>query len=83
VLAAAISTDWSYGRLYHLPPADAMIDVTQLKCSFCRFAENFGLNMLNSSLISSAFSHIAFLSRLLAGRHSAARPQDSYNLKSC
>ena len=30
VLAAAISIDWCYGRLCHLPPADAMIDITQV-----------------------------------------------------
>jgi len=57
--------------------------LTSLKWSFCWFAENFGLNMLNSSLISSAFSHIAFLSRLLAGWHPVARPQGSYNLNGC
>jgi len=42
-----------------------------------------GLNMLNSSSISSAVSHIAFLLRLLAGRYPAARPQDSNNLNGC
>ena len=30
VLAAAISIDRCYGRLCHLPPADAMIDITQV-----------------------------------------------------
>jgi len=39
VLAAAISTNRSYHQaICHLPPADAMTDVTK-----CRFAENFGL----------------------------------------
>jgi len=30
VLAAAISIDRCYGRLYHLPPADAMTNITQV-----------------------------------------------------
>ena len=37
VLATAISTDRSYSQLYHLPLADAMIDVTQvILLSVCR-----------------------------------------------
>jgi len=69
-------------RLYGvcLPP---MQRLTSLKWSFYRFAESCGLNTLNSSSISSAFSRIAFLSRLLAGRHPASTSQDSYNLNGC
>jgi len=79
-LAAAISTDQSSGPTMSFA-SRRRDDVKQVV--FCRFTENFGLNMLNTSSIFSVFSHIAFLSRLLAGRHAVARLQDSCNLNGC
>ena len=83
-LAAAISIDWSYGRLCHLPPANAMSDIPQVILLLVRQElRSEYADSLNFSSISSAFSHIAFVSRLRAGRQPAARPQDSYILNGC
>jgi len=84
VLAAAISIDRCYCRLCHLPPADAMIDITQgVLLSVRQELRSQYADSLNFYSISSVFSHIAFLSRLRAGRQPAARPQDSYILNGC
>jgi len=84
VLAAAISIDRCYCRLCHLPPADAMIDITQVVLlSVRQELRSEYADSLNFSSISSAFCHIAFLSRLRAGRQPAARPQVSYILNGC
>jgi len=66
------------------PPADAMIDITEVVLLSVRQERRSEYaDSLNFSSISSAFSHIAFLSRLRAGRQPAARPQDSYILNGC
>jgi len=83
VLATAISIDRCYCRLCHLPTADAMIDITQVLLSVRQELRSEYADSFNFSSISSAFSHIAFLSRLRAGRQPAARPQDSYILNGC
>jgi len=69
VLAAVISIDRCYCRLCHLLPTDAMIDITQVSVlSVRQELRSEYADSLNFSSISSAFSHIAFLSRLRASR---------------
>jgi len=48
-----------------------------------RRSQSTGLTAPVDYMSSSAVSHIAFLSRLLAGRHLTARLQDSNNLNGC
>jgi len=84
VLAVVISIDRCYCRLCHLPPADAMIDITQVVLlSVRQELRSEYADSLNFSSISSAFSNTAFLSRLRAGPQTVARPQDSYILNGC
>jgi len=81
--AAAISIDRSYGpTICRLPPANAMTDVTQvvLLSVYLEFQSEYAELFLD---IFCALSYIAFLSRLLADRYPAARPQDSNNLNGC
>ena len=76
VLAVAISTDRSYGRL-SFPSTDAIIDITQVVGSRelrSKYAELFDILHVLPCM---------FLSRLLASQHPAARLQDSYNLNGC
>jgi len=60
VLAAAISIDRCYGQQCHLPPADAMTDITQVVLlSVHQELRSEYADSLNFSSIFSAFSHIA------------------------